>query len=466
MVKRKPIPRGIRVWLWEALQFDQLEAAIQDEYDLRATDEFIHPFPTMCLIANSTAFEICVAVLIIVNCVIVGWNLSDANPRKAYGEVEDSGPMKPSPALEALTVIVCAFWLMELVIRLCSTGWTWIFHKLHFLEFVLIVMSTAEVFVFAQVGVSVAALRYLSILRVFRLAQWAKYVGRMPYCREIRMLSRGMSNSLAALWWFFVLLFCITFMFGVVSTEYIGYGAGFDDVEWVGEYFGNVADSMFTLFQITTLDRWTSIARPLMENAGWVGPFFILFISLTNWIVLSLLVAVLLDSALRAVREDDAEMEEEEAERRNKQAKQLHELFDHLDEDGNKTINENDWRAARHHPTVVTMLKDLGMAPGELEDLWMVLDDGDHVIEISKFVETMRRWKIKPSMADMMVCMKQIRNCVEQVDTSDQRIADIQTEIGLLKDTLRDLHRQQAVLLRACKKLELRGAGTMENELT
>lgn len=348
--------------------------------------------------------------------------------------------------------------MLEIILRLCADGWTWIFVKLHFMEIVLIVFSATQIFLINQLGESVETLRQISILRILRFAHGASIIGRLPWCTEVHLLSRGMSTCLPTLMWSSLLLFSLTFVFSLITTEFIAYGSGFEEIEWVGEYFGSVARSMFTLFQVTTLDRWTSIARPLMESESWVAPFFILFISLSNWVVLSLLVAVLVDGVLRVSRGDETDRDIKTQEFKKQQAAHLQELFSELDQDGNMTISLAEWQVARRHPKIATMLHKLNINQSEMDDLWAVMDNGNEEIEIDKFVETISRWKVKPTMADLMVCLKQIRNCDEQLETSDKRIGDIQTEIGTLKEALRDIHRQQAVLLRVCKKLEVSGS--------
>lgn len=92
-----------------------------------------------------------------------------------------------------------------------------------------------------------------------------------------------------------------------------------------------------------------------------------------------------------------------------------------------------------------------------MDDLWNVMDDGEDAVPIDKFVDTIRRWKIKPTMHDMLVCMQVVRQCDHQIHATDDRITEVQTELGTLKESLRDIHKQQNALLRVCKKLEMSG---------
>ena len=43
------------------------------------------------------------------------------------------------------------------------------------------------------------------------------------------------------------------------------------------QWFGSIGESMFSLFQVMTLESWSmGIARPVMEVHPWAWPFFVL----------------------------------------------------------------------------------------------------------------------------------------------------------------------------------------------
>ncbi len=63
------------------------------------------------------------------------------------------------------------------------------------------------------------------------------------------------------------------------------------------EMFGSVSASAFTLFQIMTLDGWSSeVVRVVMSRHPWAWAFFIPFIVITSFAVLNLFIAVIVQS--------------------------------------------------------------------------------------------------------------------------------------------------------------------------
>merc|ERR1719436_1464278 len=68
--------------------------------------------------------------------------------------------------------------------------------------------------------------------------------------------------------------------------------------------------SMLTLFQIFTLDNWNLVVRPVVEtHQPWMFVFFLAFIFLTSFGLLSLLMGAIVDHTMSVAREADVERE-------------------------------------------------------------------------------------------------------------------------------------------------------------
>jgi len=124
----------------------------------------------------------------------------------------------------------------------------------------------------------------------------------------------GMGAILAVL----ALLFYVS---AVMATSLFGADAA------LAPQFGTVEDSAFTLFQVMTLDGWSSeIVREVMaRDRPWAWLFFLPFIVLTSFAVLNLFIAVIVEALqaehgaqMQHVAEeiDELEQELEQAEER------------------------------------------------------------------------------------------------------------------------------------------------------
>ena len=63
------------------------------------------------------------------------------------------------------------------------------------------------------------------------------------------------------------------------------------------EWFGSIGRSMYSLFQIMTLESWSmGIVRPVMEVYPWAWLFFVVFILITSFAVLNLFIGIIVDA--------------------------------------------------------------------------------------------------------------------------------------------------------------------------
>ena len=85
------------------------------------------------------------------------------------------------------------------------------------------------------------------------------------------------------------LLMVVIYVFAVLST------ALFQNSGTEGAiYFGTLGKSLYSLFQVMTLESWSNgIVRQLIEEEGWwVGFYFVIFIFMTTFTFLNMFVAI------------------------------------------------------------------------------------------------------------------------------------------------------------------------------
>jgi len=95
------------------------------------------------------------------------------------------------------------------------------------------------------------------------------------------------------------LLLLIFYVFAVIATKLYA--------ETFPEWFGTIGASMFSLFQIMTLESWSmGIVRPVLELHPFAWVFFIPFIVASSFAVLNLFIAIIVDSMQSLHAEEDA----------------------------------------------------------------------------------------------------------------------------------------------------------------
>lgn len=141
-----------------------------------------------------------------------------------------------------------------------------------------------------------AVLRALRVLRVLRL------VTVVPSLRRVVGALLGALPGMGSI----VLLLALIFYVGAVMATKL-YGADFPD------WFGSVPASLYTLFQVMTLESWSmGIVRPVMEVHPYSWLFFVPFILATSFTALNLFIGVVV-SAMQSEVDADRQQAVEDA---------------------------------------------------------------------------------------------------------------------------------------------------------
>ena len=154
-----------------------------------------------------------------------------------------------------------------------------------------------NIFDFLIVAVSlVPATGQLSILRAFRIFRVLRLITTVD---SIRRVVAGMLIAIPGVGSVGGLLVIFFYIGAVISTTLFG--------EAFPDWFGNLGRSMYTLFQIMTLESWSmGIVRPVMDVYPYAWIFFIPFITVTTFTVLNLFIGIIVDAIATVKEQDDS----------------------------------------------------------------------------------------------------------------------------------------------------------------
>lgn len=212
-----------------------------------------------------------IMVLIVINAIILGLETYPAVMAQ-YGDF-----------LLVLDQIILGMFVVEIVLRIFA-------HRLAFFK------DPWSLFDFAVVAIAIipasgpfAVLRALRILRVLRI---------LTMVPSMRRVVGALLASVPGLSSIALVLMLIYYVFAVIATNLFG--------ESFPEWFGSIGESLYTLFQIMTLEGWSmGIVRPIMEVHPNAWLFFIIFILIATFTMLNLFIAIIVN-AMHTFAEDDA----------------------------------------------------------------------------------------------------------------------------------------------------------------
>lgn len=226
---------------------------------------------------ESRRFEAIIIVLIVINAITLGVETSPAAMARFGG------------ILVALDRIVLAIFVVELIAR-------FLVYRLAFFR------DPWRIFDFFVVAVAlVPATGNMSVLRALRILRVLRLISVVP---SLRRVVGGFIAALPGMGSVVLLLSLVFYVFAVMATKL--YGESFPD------RFGDIAISLYTLFQIMTLEGWSDgVVRPIMDVHPYAWVFFLPFIVLTSFAVLNLFIGIIV-SAMEEEHEAEATAEREE----------------------------------------------------------------------------------------------------------------------------------------------------------
>ena len=211
---------------------------------------------------DSPAMQRFIVGVILVNSVVLGLETSPSLMARAGGLLV---------SLDRLCLVV---FLVELVAKMVAyRGRFW--------------RSGWNVFDFLVVAVALApgagpwaVLRSLRVLRVLRL---------LTAIPSLRKVVAAFLHSIPGLAGVVAVMSIFFYTAGVLATRL--FGAEFP------QWFGSFPKSLYTLFQVMTLESWSmGIVRPVMEEFPWAWAFFVPFIIIATFTILNLFIGIIVST--------------------------------------------------------------------------------------------------------------------------------------------------------------------------
>ncbi|NCF10139.1 MAG: ion transporter [Gammaproteobacteria bacterium] len=218
-----------------------------------------------------------IIALIVVNAVTLGLETSSV-------VMADYGDLLHVADRAILTVFVA-----EIAAKLFAFGWRFF-------------RDPWNVFDFLVVGIAlVPASGPLAVLRTLRVLRVLRLVSTVP---RLRMVIEALLHAIPGIGAIAGLLLLIFYVGAVMATSL--FAADFPD------WFGHIGRSMFTLFQIMTLESWSmGIARPVMTEYPYAWAFFVPFILIATFTMLNLFIAVIVNTMQEMQAQQLAEGQDE-----------------------------------------------------------------------------------------------------------------------------------------------------------
>jgi len=211
------------------------------------------------------------------------------------------------------------------------------------------------------------------VLRLLRILRIAKMF------HEMRVLLGSFVGSISALGWIVLLMALWFYICACVCTVFMG------RKQWIPENasqqeqdlrknFDNIPISMYTLFEVMTLEGWTDVVRPLLGSRPVMIVFFMFFVFVSAFFLLNLVTAVVVDRTMASQAQSEDTSTYVKEDERESQIGNLHMAILRRN-NGQDRIRRADLIAWSKEPFVKPYLEKLDWDAKEVSEIGVLLDD-------------------------------------------------------------------------------------------
>jgi len=178
------------------------------------------------------------------------------------------------PLLLTIDRLALGIFVVEILLKLVAFGWRFFTRAWNVFDLAIVLVSLAP------------AAEGLTVLRAFRILRVLRLMSMLP---SMRRVVQALLEAIPGMASVVALLSLVFYVFAVMATKL--FGAAFPD------WFGSIGASLYSLFQIMTLESWSmGIVRPVMQSYPLAWLFFVPFILMTTFAVLNLFIAIIVNA--------------------------------------------------------------------------------------------------------------------------------------------------------------------------
>lgn len=228
----------------------------------RLGEERIHWRKALAIFIESGLVQLTIIALIVLNAVVLG--------------LETSAPVMAAigPFLGALDRALLVIFVIEITVRIIAHGDKFFRDSWSIFDFLVVAIAL------------VPATGQLSVLRALRVLRTLRLLSSIP---QMRRVISSLLASIPGMFSVLVILMLLYYVFAVIATNLFGG----DFPQW----FGNLGRSLYSLFQIMTLESWSmGIVRPVMEVYPYAWAFFVPYILIVTFTMLNLFIAIIVSA--------------------------------------------------------------------------------------------------------------------------------------------------------------------------
>lgn len=383
--------------------------------------------PRLMRILRNKEFEGVVAVSILANTALIGWEVND----------DAVNPGKPHDKIETFQLIFVVLFTAELVLRLVAYRLAFFTCKEYLwnmLDLCLVGMSfgfivAMDIAASAEASGQQANFSVIRLLRIARCARVLRIFRVSRFVGELRLMMYLILCSFRSLLWVFVLFIGIIYIFAVIFTKAAAETmmtnrmTGSEPIKGIEENYGSILASMFTLLKAAFGGGdWAELMAPLWEAGVLYALVFLLYELFMLLAVLNIVTGVFVENTQKCAKNDIDRVVQEELDGMKCSVHDLRDLFiqikqakspadafieDQIEDGEVVSISREDFQEILTHQKTQAYFRVLGLDVEEGATLFSLLDTQSHdSITVDEFTEGCRRLRGGAKEIDIMTLIQ------------------------------------------------------------
>lgn len=316
----------------------------------------------------------------------------------------------------AITNIFCVAWISEMIAKLWVLRNRYFQDPFNYVDMALVVLSVFDAWIMPFIEVSSGNLILFRLLRLMRLLRLVKLLQVLRRFRNLWLMVQGLVESVSTLNWVILMLCLVMYSFAVCLRLAVDCNGAFSDWTDCEQFFGTIPKIMYSLVQVITLESWNmTIGRPLVEREPLLFVLLLLFIFLTTFGLLNIIVGVIVENTLN-IAQSDQELQDRRMQRQLlAELEFLRHVFEEADFDCSGTLDKEEFVEICQRHEVKQALLRMEIPAEQPEELFDILDE-DQLGQITflQFHESVKKVRGNPTAFDMKNMMVSVSDILRR----------------------------------------------------
>jgi len=334
--------------------------------------------------------------------------------------------------------IFLSVFILEIAVRMCWEGRRWPFQFWNWFDTVVVVCSVADVWVLSLLEDEATSLKALSILRLARLIRLVRMVKLVRTLHSLYVMVMAFLHALRSMCFLGGIMFFGMLIFSIIATVIIGRNDAFKDVQIYDDTavdrFGHVYASMYSLFELMTLEGWQLVARPLVEKQPAIFIFIGTFIMIFTYGLLNMVVATVVEKTIQQTNEMKAFDDKQMMKSLKMELLLIQKHMMEADDDRSGSLTREEFRNALEtddeygeKSKLRTCLNNLNVPDYDAMELFEVLDhDGDMQLTVEELIDGIGKLQSgRPSVYDALDTLASVKRQKVMVEKLQEQFSSM-----------------------------------------